>query len=93
MEKDGEIAKDGKGKGKEKPKREGSIGVATSEQAEGWDVTRQVSYLFFAFYFLFYFPSSTHPSFSFPSSRCILILLHLHLSSFPKPTLTHPSSA
>ena len=56
MEKDGEIAKDGKGKGKEKPKREGSIGVATSEQAEGWDVTRQVSYRFFV-PFLFSFVS------------------------------------
>jgi len=44
LEKEGVV----KGKGREgrevkEPKRQGSIAIATSEQAEGWDVTRKVS--------------------------------------------------
>jgi hypothetical protein len=37
--------KNGKGKGRDvkEPKRQGSLAIATSEQAEGWDVTRKVS--------------------------------------------------
>jgi len=37
--------KDGIGKGRDvrEPKRQGSLAIATSEQAEGWDVTRRVS--------------------------------------------------
>ena len=46
--KDGDIGGEkveGKGKGREvrEPKRQGSLVIATSEQAEGWDVTRKVS--------------------------------------------------
>jgi hypothetical protein len=43
--------KEGKGKGREvrEPRRQGSLAIATSEQAEGWDVTRKVSFVFLLF--------------------------------------------
>jgi hypothetical protein len=48
---------DEKGKGSEvrEPKRHGSLAIATSEQAEGWDVTRKVSFSFFSLSFCFLF--------------------------------------
>ena len=61
--KDGDVGGekvDGKGKGREvkEPKRQGSLAIATSEQAEGWDVTRKVSLepRFFVFHLGFFFP-------------------------------------
>ena len=52
--------KEGKGKGKEAgdPKRQESLVIATSEQAEGWDVTRMVSleFLFHLFSISIFFP-------------------------------------
>jgi hypothetical protein len=63
--------KDGKGKGREvrEPKRQGSLAIATLEQAEGWDVTRKVSlefrvFIFFVFgvscFYLFLFCLEIH---------------------------------
>jgi hypothetical protein len=43
----------GRGKGAES-KKYGSLAIATSEQAEGWDVTRKVSFSFFFLSVSFY---------------------------------------
>jgi hypothetical protein len=77
----------GKGKGAES-KRHGSLAIATSEQAEGWDVTRKVSFSFsFCFVlsrgFLFAHPSVLYITYVHERSCafCGLLLL-AHLFSF-----------